>query len=142
MLNGGKWMSSLDLYRFHPVLIVGPQGHHWLDAGERLAAEFRLEIHRIGADADRSAEAFLQAHGISKTGAILIRPDGFVAWRATSREASPIGELADALGHVLARPIQSPFAGPCVLKALPVAASAENPGQHVVRRDDERKVGY
>jgi putative polyketide hydroxylase len=115
MSNGGKWMSSLDLYRFHPILIVGPRGHHWLDAGRQLAADFHLDIHHIGADADRSAKAFLQAHGISETGAILIRPDGFVAWRAPSQEASPIEELADALGHVLARPIQSPFAEPRVL---------------------------
>jgi putative polyketide hydroxylase len=120
MSNGGKWMSSLDLYRSNPVLIVGPRGHHWLDASAQLAAEFRLDIHRISADADRSAEAFLQAHGISETGAILIRPDGFVAWRAPSQEASPIEELAGALGHVLARPIKSPFAGPHVLKDLPV----------------------
>ncbi len=106
MSNGGKWMSSLDLYRSHPVLIVGPRGHHWLDAGRQLAADFHLDIHHIGADADRSAKAFLQGHGISETGAILIRPDGFVAWRAPSQEASPIEELADALGHVLARPMQ------------------------------------
>jgi putative polyketide hydroxylase len=110
--NGGKWMSSLDLYRSHPVLIVGPRGHHWLDTGAQLATEFRLDIHHIGADADSTAEVFLQAHGISETGALLIRPDGFVAWRALSQEASPIEELADALGHVLARPIQSPVAGP------------------------------
>jgi hypothetical protein len=41
MLNGGKWMSSLDLYRSNPVLIVGPREHHWLDAGAQLAVEFR-----------------------------------------------------------------------------------------------------
>jgi putative polyketide hydroxylase len=109
--NGGKWMSSLDLYRSHPVLIVGPRGQHWLGVGAQLATQFRLNIQHVGADADRSAEAFLQAHGISETGAILIRSDGFVAWRALSQEASPIEELADALGHVLARPIQSPAAG-------------------------------
>jgi putative polyketide hydroxylase len=103
MSNDGKWMSSLDLYRSHPVLIVGPRGHHWLDAGAQLAAKFRLDIRRIGADVDSSAEAFLQAHAIGETGAILIRPDGFVAWRAPSQEASPIEELAHALGHVLAR---------------------------------------
>jgi putative polyketide hydroxylase len=112
MSNGDKWMSSLDLYRSNPVLIVGPRGHHWQNAGAQLAAEFRLDIHCIGADADGSAPAFLQGHGITETGAILIRPDGFVAWRAPSQEASPIEELADALGHVLARPIQFPFAAP------------------------------
>jgi putative polyketide hydroxylase len=111
MSNGGKWMSSLDLYRSHPVLIVGPRGDHWLDVGTQLATEFRLDIHHIAADADRSTQAFLQAHGISETGAILIRPDGFVAWRARSQEARPVEELSDALGRVLARPSQSPFAG-------------------------------
>jgi putative polyketide hydroxylase len=102
MSDGGKWMSSLDLYRSHPVLIVGPRGHHWLDVGAQLATEFRLDIHHIAADADRSAQAFLQAHGISETGAILIRPDGFVARRARPQEAQPVEELSDALGHVLA----------------------------------------
>ena len=104
MSNGGKWMSSLDLCRFHPILIVGPRGHRWLDAGRQLASDFHLDIHHIGADDERAAKVFLQAHGINETGAILIRPDGFVAWRASSQEASPIEELADALGHVLARP--------------------------------------
>jgi hypothetical protein len=33
----------------------------WSADPAQLAAEFRLDIHRIGADADRSAEAFLQA---------------------------------------------------------------------------------
>jgi hypothetical protein len=49
-----------------------------------------------------------------ETGAILNRPDGFVAWRAPSQEVSPIEELADALEHVLARPMRSPLAGPRV----------------------------
>ena len=104
MSNGGKWMSSLDLCRFHPILIVGPRGHRWLDAGRQLASDFHLDIHHIGADDEGAAKVFLQAHGINETGAILIRPDGFVAWRAPSQEASPIEELANALGHVLARP--------------------------------------
>ena len=81
----------------------------------------------------------------ARTGAILIRPDGFVAWRATSQEASPVEELADALGHVLARPVQSPFAGPRELKALPVAPSAEDPGQQVNTWSVEMtsgKLGY
>jgi putative polyketide hydroxylase len=116
--NGGKWMSSLDFYRSHPVLLVGPRGDHWLDAGAKLATEFHLGIHHIGADADRSAETFLQAHGINETGAILIRPDGFVAWRAPSKEASPIEELADALGHVLGRPTKL-----AVLPTYPFPAS-------------------
>ena len=104
MSNGGKWMSSLDLCRFYPILIVGPRGNRWLDAGRQLASDFHLDIHHLGADAEGAAKAFLQAHGINETGAILIRPDGFVAWRAPSQEVSPIEELADALGHVLARP--------------------------------------
>ena len=31
-----------------------------------------------------SEAAFLEAYGISNTGAVIVRPDGFVGWRATA----------------------------------------------------------
>jgi hypothetical protein len=41
--------------------------------------------------------AFLTAFGIGPTGASLIRPDGYVAWRSTGIPPDPVHELADAL---------------------------------------------
>jgi len=64
-------------------LLAGPAGAAWsnhLDAARKL---IDLDFHPVGAgqltDPDN---AFLAAYGISAQGASLIRPDGFVAWRA------------------------------------------------------------
>jgi 2,4-dichlorophenol 6-monooxygenase len=42
---------------------------------------------------------------IEPNGAILVRPDRFVAWRSISGSEAPREELSDALGRILARPI-------------------------------------
>ena len=44
--------------------------------------------------------AFAAAYGISPAGAVLVRPDGFVAWRArdaTGTSEAAIGDVLDAL---------------------------------------------
>ena len=46
---------------------------------------------------------FLQAYGLPAAGAALIRPDGFVAWRATSAPGDPEAAMASALRSILAR---------------------------------------
>jgi putative polyketide hydroxylase len=42
--------------------------------------------------------------GIGAEGAVLVRPDGFVAWRATAAHPDAESELAGVLGAALARP--------------------------------------
>jgi 2,4-dichlorophenol 6-monooxygenase len=42
---------------------------------------------------------------ITSEGAILVRPDRFIAWRAPSAAEDPLDELAGALGQILARPV-------------------------------------
>jgi putative polyketide hydroxylase len=43
------------------------------------------------------------AHGTGPAGAVLVRPDGFVCWRASASHAEPEQELARALGAALGR---------------------------------------
>jgi putative polyketide hydroxylase len=44
-----------------------------------------VDVHHIGAGGLRDVDsAFHDAYGLSETGAVLVRPDGFVGWRATS----------------------------------------------------------
>ena len=38
-------------------------------------------------------------------GAVLVRPDRFVAWRSRSASEAPLEELSGALNQILARPI-------------------------------------
>jgi putative polyketide hydroxylase len=44
-----------------------------------------------------------QAHGADSDGAVLVRPDGFVAWRARTSGTDPEGTLTDVLDTVLSR---------------------------------------
>jgi 2-polyprenyl-6-methoxyphenol hydroxylase-like FAD-dependent oxidoreductase len=57
--------STLDLFGFDFVLLAGPQ---W-------QAATGLAIHRL------TEPAFRTAYGITASEAVLVRPDGFVAWR-------------------------------------------------------------
>jgi putative polyketide hydroxylase len=42
------------------------------------------------------------AYSLDGDGAVLIRPDGVIAWRSGSAEADPGRVLAEALGEILA----------------------------------------
>ena len=44
-----------------------------------------------GADLRLLSASFTDAYGISDSGAVLVRPDGFVTWRATSMSSDPGG---------------------------------------------------
>ncbi len=48
---------------------------------------------------------WLRHRQIGPDGAILVRPDRFIAWRSMGASASPLEDLAGALGQILARPI-------------------------------------
>ncbi|MFB9331325.1 aromatic-ring hydroxylase C-terminal domain-containing protein, partial [Actinoplanes octamycinicus] len=64
------------------------------------AAKFGVpvEAHVI----DPGVPGFRDRYGLAPGGAALVRPDGFVAWRAARRPADPAGALTEALRTVLA----------------------------------------
>ena len=47
----------------------------------------------------------MAAYGVGEGGAVLVRPDGYVGWRAASAPADPARALADAFGQILARAV-------------------------------------
>ena len=53
--------------------------------------------------AGRSGRSFCDAYGIAADGAVLVRPDGFVAWRQPVAGADPGGSAERALSAVLGR---------------------------------------
>ncbi|KUL33419.1 monooxygenase [Streptomyces sp. NRRL F-4489] len=103
--------STLDLYERSFVLLTGTEeGKAWRAAAEAAAAHWtaRLDHYRLGsgADADLVPEEgadWAEAHGTGPEGAVLVRPDGFVAWRAEGRVADPEGALREVLGGLLRR---------------------------------------
>jgi 2-polyprenyl-6-methoxyphenol hydroxylase-like FAD-dependent oxidoreductase len=101
----GEHISTLDLFGRRFVLLSGPDGAAWGEGArqvhERIGLE--LDVHRVGTSELVDLEAaFLEAYGISNTGAVIVRPDGFVGWRATV-----IGETAHECAHTLSRAIET-----------------------------------
>jgi hypothetical protein len=106
LTRAGERLSTLDLIRGF-LLLSGPRGGEWIRAARHVARArpgLTLDAYCIGADLDETDRAFAPAFGISDSGASLIRPDGFVAWRAGERHQHPDAELRSVLDRVLAGP--------------------------------------
>ncbi len=100
----GQPCSTLDLFGQHCVLLTGAKGATWQQAAQRLAERrLPLAVYRIGeqGDFDDVEGRFLHAYGLSATGAVLVRPDGFIAWQAASSVAYPEPVLEHALASLL-----------------------------------------
>ena len=95
------------------LLIAGEEGQAWVDAAREVAgaAGVPLDALRIGNIDCYLFDprcTWLRHREIGPEGAILVRPDRFVAWRSLTAAEDPAGALASALGAVLARPVPVP----------------------------------
>jgi 2,4-dichlorophenol 6-monooxygenase len=101
----GHRLSTLDLVghgRF--TLITGISGAAWADA----AAGLPVTVTRIGVDGLRDAYGdWLRAREIEEDGALLVRPDGYIAWRAARLPDDPTAALTRAYTSVV-RPASAP----------------------------------
>jgi 2-polyprenyl-6-methoxyphenol hydroxylase-like FAD-dependent oxidoreductase len=92
-------VSMLDLVRSRFTLLAGPRAGHLCDAARAVSARLGLDIGavRLGPDGDFVARdvRWTDTVGIDEDGALLVRPDGFIAWRH-------VGGAAD-LGALFAR---------------------------------------
>ncbi|MFF5209922.1 FAD-dependent oxidoreductase [Streptosporangium sp. NPDC000396] len=77
-------VSTLDLVRSRFTVLTTPEGDVWLDAAARLG----LAAHTVALPE------------IPRGGALLVRPDGFIAWRA---EDGTSGQLEANLARLLGR---------------------------------------
>lgn len=91
------------------LLIAGEHGHAWCEAARQIAAEtgIPLDALRVGhldGDLYDPRCAWLRHRQIASDGAILVRPDRFIAWRHLTADNDPRAALAGALGQILAQP--------------------------------------
>lgn len=80
-------------------MAAGAEGRAWCESAETAGRELNIEL-----DVQRiEAEAFPDAYGITASGAALVRPDGFVAWRAPSADGASSAVVVRELRAVLSR---------------------------------------
>jgi 2-polyprenyl-6-methoxyphenol hydroxylase-like FAD-dependent oxidoreductase len=91
--------STVDLFDHRFVLLTARPGHAWRDAAAHCPG--------VPVDSHVVAEpAWPDRYGVWPDGAVLVRPDGHIAWRSRTTSTDPVADLQTALttstagGHV------------------------------------------
>ncbi|WP_089099022.1 FAD-dependent oxidoreductase [Streptomyces hyaluromycini] len=101
-------VSTIDLFGNGFTLFAGAAARQWtgsaVAAAQRLGVE--LTAHTVGSGAEFTDPTgqFSKRYGLEDGGATLVRPDGFVCWRATTdRNGGWADAVTDALRDILDR---------------------------------------
>ncbi|WP_327436809.1 aromatic-ring hydroxylase C-terminal domain-containing protein [Amycolatopsis alkalitolerans] len=94
-------MSTLDLVgKGGFTVVTGLAGGQWQTA----AARAGIRCVRIGADGARDAYGdWGRVPGLDEEGCLLVRPDGYIAWRGPALTEGHANALAQALSQILQR---------------------------------------
>ncbi|QUH06433.1 FAD-dependent monooxygenase [Saccharopolyspora erythraea] len=101
--RGGD-VSTIDLFGRGFVLLAGSEDWARSGVAVRDSLGVGLTVHMIGRAGSGSGEfegEWADAYGVSEQGAVLVRPDRFIAWRSVG--AGTTAELEKALRTVLGR---------------------------------------
>lgn len=104
----GSVVSSLDVLGSDFTLLAGPDGAPWCAAAREVAAREGVGIgwHLIG-PGQRLSDPEGQwafSYGVGADGAVLVRPDGFLAWRSQGASDDATGALRSVMARLLDRP--------------------------------------
>jgi putative polyketide hydroxylase len=103
----GQRLSTLDLLDGRFVLLVGPAGASWQKAASVAVASLgiALSAYRVDAEGDLVdlEHSWQTKMGVPDEGAVLVRPDGFVAWRTSAPSSDPEPLLMQVLATILCR---------------------------------------
>ncbi|MCJ1227039.1 hypothetical protein MMC12_003694 [Toensbergia leucococca] len=101
----GKRISTLDLCGKNFVLLAGAEGVEWVDAAKKSSEALGIDVvaYCVGPEGDLVASkgVFEAAAGVDSRGAVLVRPDDFVAWRQRRRGLDFRAGLERALRQAL-----------------------------------------
>lgn len=108
--RSGEAVSTVDLYE-RSFVLLSSEGTPWRDAARSVAGQLGVDLaaYAIGSGpgADLSPQDgdtdWAQAHGTTPAGAVLVRPDGFVAWRWPQDAEDPEAVLHEVLTTLLHR---------------------------------------
>jgi putative polyketide hydroxylase len=83
--HGGSEISVHDLFGRSMVLLTGPDNRPWKEAARSVSAELGtpVQVYGVGTDLEDLDDRWPELYGVTAQGAVLVRPDGVVAWRCT-----------------------------------------------------------
>jgi 2-polyprenyl-6-methoxyphenol hydroxylase-like FAD-dependent oxidoreductase len=103
--RSGMRLSTIDLFGDRFVLLAGVDGPAWRDAATAAARGLGvpLQAFTIGAGGDLgdAEKRWPDVYGVRPDGAVLVRPDGHVAWRCPESPPAPGRELERALARIV-----------------------------------------
>jgi putative polyketide hydroxylase len=92
------------------VFFSGPDSEAWHEASRKGSEtrNFDLESYRIGSGGNLHdvENAWTSTYGVKSDGAILVRPDGFIAWRSRHAVEAPNVVLSDVFHRLSLRDAQ------------------------------------
>jgi hypothetical protein len=98
--TAGRRCSLLDLFDGRLTLIVGPDSDAWRTAAT--ASPVPLHVLGVGRELVDDAGRLTRRYGLAHGGAVLVRPDGHVAWTCP-RAVAPLPQLLAAVDLALGR---------------------------------------
>jgi len=109
--RAGQRLSTLDLFGTSFVLLTGRAGTSWSQAAAEVAETRHIPLHTftVGSQGDLvdPGGSWATTYGVEQDGAVLVRPDGHVAWRSRSRMTNPAQALQGVLARVLGKTARS-----------------------------------
>jgi len=106
LTRGDEQISTIDLFGPHFVLLAGRDGDPWRRAAQGLGTSWPpLIAFTVGKDGDLGDPDgdWHDAYGVDPDGAVLVRPDGHVAWRSRSGASNPLEVLRGAFDGLFGR---------------------------------------
>jgi putative polyketide hydroxylase len=104
--RAGAAISTLDLFTRNFCVLAAPDGSAWCAAARAAAADLGLPLdahHLDRGDVGDPDGQLAAAYGLSPSGAVIVRPDGFVAWRAVDDKGATRETMAAALSSLMGR---------------------------------------
>lgn len=99
----GRRLSTLDLFDGRLTLLVGRDGTGWGSAVVQARADAPLATLVAGREMTDQTGELGRSYQFGASGAVLVRPDGYVAWRCEAMPTDPAGALAGAVDRAMGR---------------------------------------